>query len=320
MTMNSMQRQKRRRKRDRSSKSKNKKNKNFKFTKGIIIFILIIFVLSFLFNLFIHTTSKTVLTEYGQVTKSLEGEGLFIRDETTVITPISGLLKIEVPEGKKVKASTLVAKVENNNREYKLYNHESGLISYYVDGLESTLNPKDLERLTYSYFQKIRYKINQVQNGDKLNSGRPVFKVINNFSLYLVMPISKTKTYLFESGMGVNFKLTEYSNNKFNAHVKEIITSQDKNLLVLQVKKFIPLFAKLRKTDVKLIRSSYNGIVVPVSALVNKNSKTGVLVSKNDTFTFNEVKVLSKNQERAIVKGISLGVKILKEPKEKMGG
>jgi putative membrane fusion protein len=295
------------------------KGESARVTKLLVLFILATVVISFLFNLFIHTTKNTVITEYGKLTKAFRAKGLFVREEDVRIAPMSGYLKLNVAEGEKVNNSTLVAKVKNTNKIYDLCSRDSGLVSYNIDGLESVLSPDELDQLTYQRFQQLKYKRHRVHNGEKLNSGRPVFKIVDNFLLYLVVPISKSKTEIFKTGLEVNFELINFAEKIFSARVDRIIESQPKNLLILRVKRFLPLFLKLRKVDVNLIRSSYNGIVIPNSALVKREDKVGVIIQNQNKTSFKEVKVLSNNAEKAIVRGIDLGIKILEEPENEMG-
>lgn len=310
-------------KKRRSSRSpKSSEGKGAKVTKILVIFIFTIVFISIISNLFIHTTSRTVLTKYGQLTKDFQAEGLFIRKERVVTAPIAGVIDLKISEGKKVKASTLVAKIQNNRKKRSLYSYNNGVVSYYTDGLENTLTPKYIDQLTYKGLRRLKYKINKIQEGEELNNGRPVFKIVDNFLLYLVVPIAKSKSDLFKPEMKVKFKLINFAKkDKFSAQIKKIINDKEKKLLVLKVKKFIPLFLKLRKADLTLIKASYNGIMVPNSSLAKKDSKIGVMVmNKNDQISFKEVKVLGKNQEKAIIKGIDVGTKILREPTEKMEG
>lgn len=301
--------------RRRVKKSKaNLKESKYNLTWILIIVIGSIVALSIIFNLFLHTTDKTALTEYGKIREEFETKGLFVRRESVVIAPISGKLDLKVEAGARVQASTLIAQVKNNRKEYSLYSRNSGLISYYSDGLESTLRPENIEQLTYKQFQKLGYKTHRIHNGINVNNGRPLFKIVDNFLLYLVVPISQDKSQLFKPGMKVEFELPQKTEDSYTAWVDKIINSRQKNLLVLDVKRFIPRFMKLRKAEVNLIKSSYNGIVVPVTALVNKKEKTGVMVIKDQQTSFKEVKIVGKNRNQAVIKGIDVGVKILKNP------
>ncbi|ADL12401.1 HlyD family efflux transporter periplasmic adaptor subunit [Acetohalobium arabaticum] len=295
------------------SKADSQKNK-FGVTKILMAIIAFIIALSVVLNLFFHTTDKTVLSKYGKIRDEFKTEGLFVRRESVTIAPISGRLNLKVEARTKVQASTLVAQIKNNRSKYNLYSYNSGLVSYHTDGLESTLQPENIDELTYKQFQKLGYKIHRIHNGTNVNNGRPIFKIVDNFLLYLVTPISKDKSQLFKPGMEVEFELPQKTEDRYTARVDRIINSQNKDMLVLDVKRFISLFMKLRKTEVNLIKSSYNGIVVPITALVSKEGKTGVMVVKNEQASFKEVKIVGKNQNQAVIKGIDVGVKIFKDP------
>ncbi|MBM7624952.1 HlyD family efflux transporter periplasmic adaptor subunit [Sporohalobacter salinus] len=290
------------------------KEKKFNLTHILVIIIVSIIGLSIIFNLFIHATDRTILTKYGEVTDEFQTRGLFVRDESVTIAPISGKLDLKVKAGTRVQASTLVAQIKHNRKKCNLYSRHSGLVSYHSDGLESTLKPEILDQLTYKQFQKLGYKGYSINNGIKVNNGRPIFKIVNNFLLYLVVPISKDKSSLFESGMKIEFELPQKTEDRYAAQIDRILHSRKKDLLVLNVKRFISKFMKLRKVEVNLIRSSYNGIVVPVTALINKKEKTGVMVVKNQQTSFKEVKIVGKNRNRAVIKGVEIGVKILRNP------
>ncbi|MGM0471883.1 MAG: HlyD family efflux transporter periplasmic adaptor subunit [Bacillota bacterium] len=291
---------------------KPKKNK----LAGLLIkAILLIITLSILFNLFLQATDKSVLTEYGTVVNQFQSQGLFIRQERVTFAPLAGKLDLKVKSGKRVQASTHIATIKSSRGNRKLYSYNSGLVSYQIDGLESTLAPTNLGQLTYQKFKKIGYKKHQLQDGTKLNSGRPVFKIIDNFILYLAVPIDQQQAKQFKPGMKVKFELTDINQHKYQAVVNKIINNQQKDLLILEVKRFIPLFMELRKVDVSVIRSSYQGIVVPTSVIRTKDGKDGVMVVTGDGRKFKEVNVVGQNQHQAVIKGIEVGIKVLKKTK-----
>ncbi|MCK8823697.1 HlyD family efflux transporter periplasmic adaptor subunit [Fuchsiella alkaliacetigena] len=289
-----------------------------RITKKVFRLFFIILILVFLVNLFIYNPEEVVMTEYGQVREEYQTTALFVRDETVKYAPTSGKLNLKVEAGQRVRPGTLIVQLEGRGEDYRLYSYQSGLVSYQLDGLESTLTLSNLESLTYQKFQELSYKFKQVEEEEVVNSGRPIFKVVNNFELYLVAAIPKAKVDLFNLGAGIKLELLNFEGHNSLARVERIISSEPKSLVVFKVRSFLPLFTKLRKAEVNLISSTYNGIVVPTSALIKQDDRLGVVLLEGNTPEFKEVRVLKVGENKAVVQGIEFGLKVSTNPSGKV--
>ncbi|MCK8817717.1 hypothetical protein MWH28_10130 [Natroniella sulfidigena] len=291
-------------------KTSNKKNKLNKFILFLLLLIGIGLFIILMVNFFGYHSTRIVTTTYGTLRDEIETEGLLIRDEKITFAPLEGELQLNVSEGEKVKAGTKVASVFGAE-EIDLYNYNSGLLSYQIDGLEMTLTEDSKTTLTYEQFVNLRGKINQVSSGERVNAGRPIFKIVDNFSFYLAVLLPQDEVVNYEEGSSVKVIFSELEERDFTGEIDQILFDQPKNIMIIEFNSLISDLIKLRKTEVKIIRENYSGIVVPTSALIEEEGTIGVMISSYTNKYFKEVEVVGKVGDQAVVKGIGPGVEVV---------
>lgn len=74
---------------------------------------------------------------------------------------------------------------------------------------------------------------------------------------------------------------------------------------------FIPAHLDQRWLSVRLVTSSCRGMIVPATALVEKNGKTGVYVLFKQRTRWHQVEVVGKVGDKAAVRGLEEGTPVV---------
>ncbi len=178
---------------------------------------------------------------------------------------------------------------------------ESGIVSYKLDQMEQILNPDLIEKFTPSEF-------NALDNMDLHNhvdnkTGQAVAKVIDNFKWYLGFSIDIDKVYDLKPGESVKVRFLDVEDVLVSASVYYISGEQNGEVVVVfEMNKHIDDIYKIRKTNVEIIKKTYEGLKMPVGAIRVKDGKKGTFVVRDQIARFREVEVLHKDNSIAIVK------------------
>ena len=292
-----------------SQKFNEKANLLIKLLLGLIFISLIILVV---INLLGYNANNIIVADYKTISQQFTSNALVIRDEKVVFAPQAGKVELNVAEGRRVHAGNLIATIKNGKKEDGLYNYEPGIISYKVDGLEESLEIKDISNLSYEKIANLKGSIEKVNTGEQINAGRPIFKVISNFKFYLavLLPEGELKNYELGEQIGVIFK--NLPQQTLEAKVYETILDSPQNIMILKIDRFLPELVDIRQTELKIVKDRYHGIVIPKSAIIKEEDKTKVLVRGYVKDYTKEVNIEATVDDKVVIKkGLSPGTKVI---------
>ncbi|MGE4284070.1 MAG: HlyD family efflux transporter periplasmic adaptor subunit [Clostridia bacterium] len=184
----------------------------------------------------------------------------------------------------------------------------SGVVSYQIDGMEQILNPDKINEYMPSHFQNLE----NIETGDNLETkiGQPVVKIINNFEWYIGFLMEAKKIYPLAIGDKVDIRFRDLNNTTIDANIMYISPEEKENVVVVvSSNKYIESLHEVRKANCDIIKHSYEGFKVPISAVRVKDGKTGVYIVKERIAKFRETEILFKNNDFAIVKENNLNTK-----------
>ncbi|WHH59552.1 HlyD family efflux transporter periplasmic adaptor subunit [Petroclostridium sp. X23] len=177
----------------------------------------------------------------------------------------------------------------------------SGVISYNIDGMEQILNPEKINEYMPSHFANLDNI--PLSNNSEVKPGQPVAKIINNFEWYVGFLIEVKKMYPLNLGDRVDIRFRDLDNTTINADIIYISPEEDgKVVVVASSNKYIESMHEIRKVDCDIIKQSYSGFKIPVSAIRVKDGKTGVYIVKERVARFREIEILYKNNDFAIIR------------------
>lgn len=186
----------------------------------------------------------------------------------------------------------------NSNSQY-VYANKSGIISYRVDNLESTLTVGDFSYLNKNFLESLNIKTSQIIATSATNA-----KIINNFKCYITC-LSETEEAL-QSEVGDKIKLRLPTSEEIPAEIVYKNNESDKEvLLVFEIEQSVENLINHRKIAFDIIWWSDSGIKVPNEAINYEGNFAYVLRNRAGYEEKILVKVLRQNDDYAIVENYS---------------
>ena len=157
-----------------------------------------------------------------------------------------------------------------------------------TDGYESTFSASKLESLTLAEFEKM------LSSQPTRYSDRAVGKMVSDFNWYIVCETTRDSLRYFTKGYSyyVNFPYNDDISIKMTLSNVVSEVGSDRVLLVLETERIPEDFSFRRMQPVELVRSSYTGYRVPISAARLVDGKQGVYIMIGNTIEFREIDIL----------------------------
>lgn len=218
-----------------------------------------------------------------------------------------------------------------NKGMYESISDISGVVSYNIDGYEEVLTPDGIDKLTPEIFESIMTaKIIQKDIGNwKVEMGKPYVKVVKDFQYQIAVCMDSDKSGFLVKGKKVLLRINDI-NKQMRGSVSYVSEDMNgKKIIVILVDKYLSEIVGLRKVNVDLIKSSYEGLIVPLKSLrnIDYNLATAeIVLLKGDTASVRTVKIVGYNDEYAVVesesktRGISLYDTYIKDPENIVDG
>ena len=294
-------------------KSEHKFNKKANLIiKLLLALILISLIVLVVINLLGYNSNNIIVANYETISNQFKASALVIRNEEVIFAPQAGKIELNVVEGERVSAGNLIATISSGSKQDELYNYEPGIISYKVDGLEESLEQEDINNLSYEKISKLKGSSEAVESGERVNAGRPIFKVISNFKFYLAVLLPKGQLQNYGLGDQVEIVFSHLPTQTLHGQVYKTILDSPRNIMILKVDRFLAELIDLRKGQVQVIKEKHHGIVVPESAIIKEDNKTKVRVRGYVKDYTKEVRIKAKiNNKVVIKKGLSPGTKVI---------
>ena len=171
----------------------------------------------------------------------------------------------------------------------------SGVVSYRVDGLEETLNVKNIKELKEEMLNELDLK-----TGQTVSSSNESGKIVNNYYCYIatIVDSEEAKT----AKVGDNIKILLPTGDEIRSNIYNISEQESgKRLLVLKIENCVEKLINYRKISFEIIWWSANGLKVPNTSII-KNDEMNYIVRKRIGYTDNIlVKVLKVAQNYSII-------------------
>lgn len=157
-----------------------------------------------------------------------------------------------------------------------------------TDGYESTFSASKVESLTLAEFDKM------LSSQPTKYSDRAVGKMVSDFNWYIVCETTRDSLRYFTKGYSyyVNFPYNDDVSIRMTLSNVVSEVGSDRVLLVLETERIPEDFSFRRMQPVELVRSSYTGYRVPISAARLVDGKQGVYIMIGNTIEFREIDIL----------------------------
>ena len=202
----------------------------------------------------------------------------------------------------------------------------SGIVSYTIDGYENILTTGAMKDITPETFNTIM--LENTQNTEKeyriANADKPFAKIKKDLGCYLLVCQDANSIDFLKEGDYINIRINDI-NKTIKSTVFYISKKQSgKQMVALKIDKYTNELSTFRKLNVDLIKSTYEGLMVPLRCLlgINKTKMTAnIIIIKANYASIREVVINGINNEYAVIscknkdKGISLYDTYIMNPK-----
>ena len=148
---------------------------------------------------------------------------------------------------------------------------ESGIVSYYIDGLESEITPENMASITKSQIADSVKAESSFKSSAKANS--PAFKLVTSNTWYIATYIDKSYIENWEKGEthSIYIKDDEGKQHKLYAYVQELVANgdSDEEFVIFKITRDMADFINARNITVET-ESSERGFKIPNDAIVEE--------------------------------------------------
>ncbi|MBC9783286.1 hypothetical protein H1S01_02025 [Heliobacterium chlorum] len=272
-------------------------------------------------GMFVKVVVEVQPAKMGQLSETRPLPGWVIRDEFIVNAPLSGRVQRLVNDGERARVGAPVVKIKELNPSgsemgslQDVFSPRAGLISYRMDGLEEVLNSRVLDELNPEQLATLREKPWEVNPDSVVQKGTPLFKVVDNLekAYFLIHynvkdlggPLVPTRRVtLAINAAGPNF-YGKVLNVRGGDDVWALIQLSNPPMDVL----------KARTIPLLLVDKVHKGVLLPKSALVERNGEQGVWVSVKNRAEWRNVNLVYAVGEQVIVEGLDEGLLVIQNP------
>lgn len=198
------------------------------------------------------------------------------------------------------KRTNLSSKLNNNAINY--YANEAGILSYKIDGYEEIFSFHNKEDYKYSDIKIPDISVSSKKNGEKVEFGQNIFKIIDNFEWYAILKIEDfNKISSYEEGNTIllgNKKIHE----DFKGKIVKIDKEGSKGIILC---KFNSNFDKIydeRFVNFDIIKYKYKGYKIPTKSIVEKDGIKGVYIKDiSGIIRFKPVEIIKEEDKHTYV-------------------
>lgn len=298
----------------RISMEEEKKKKHGKRNAFLVIYVIMIIALVVLIYVLPKVSdafTPTVILEYGKMQVTDDVTCYIVRNEQVITATHTGSSTYYVDEGVKSRKGARVADI--NGTGY--FCPATGVVSYYLDGLESQYTPETMESmelLPMPTEEEIENGVNVVPEPENLkrstvNAGEPLYKVVSNDIWYAVCRVESASIVKYQTGAKVSIVLPL---NTVQGRVDRIVDKGDYWMVILKFNRYYEDMPKLRRLEARVITSDNSGLIVPNESLTQEEGVTGVYVKDiSGNYNFTRVKVITTDGEFSLLESTSFNEK-----------
>lgn len=149
---------------------------------------------------------------------------------------------------------------------HKIYPEKTGMIVYTVDGYESVTE----ENISGSLFDSTDYSSTNLQKEPLVNSGDPLYKLIENDDWYIYIRLTDDEVSKYKDQPVITVNFTD-SNISTTASM-EVINNNGENFGKISLSKYIINFADQRYIRIEVTQDYSKGLKIPKSSVITRNS------------------------------------------------
>lgn len=274
-------------------------------------------------SLVMLSKAKSIVVEYGTLEHVISTQAVVARYEQVYTCPITGRIQVVAKEEERVSEGALIAKIKGEGSsataempEENIYAQKAGIVSYKLDGLEQIITPETISNLkAESVYEQAKNAESKVAaNQQVVPSGTGFVKIVNNLKpVILEFSLSKDAWKgVPETGDVFTFRLAGEIEARSGQAV-EVIRNSTGYRILAEVRDWPQQLLTERLVEMEVLVESFEGIVVPQSAIITRDGVQGVYKVTTNRYVFKPVEIIGQVGESAVVSGLEAGDEILLE-------
>lgn len=286
--------------------------------KALFVLLCLQLIWSFFSGYFLSFILRTEIVEEVFQEYYITADGLLGFQERIVVADKGGKITWLREEGQRVAVEEPVAKIVlPGGEEISTVAPVAGIFSPYTDGLEGLIYPYRNWQPDKETFLGFSPFLQHYASGQTIVTGAPLFKIVENFNWYYSLILTeKESEKLLENGrLWLDFVFAREIILVNSFHRVEL--EEGFYLVIFSLSRDLEDFYRRRWEKARIIYRREKRAAIPVSALITKEGKEGVLRLNRSTIRFAEVEVFKKDEAegKAIVGGLDPGWEIVKNPR-----
>lgn len=203
----------------------------------------------------------------------------------------------------KSEKATIESKLNKNIIEIKT--NSAGLVSFAVDGYESTLTPNSIRNTTPKILDRIITKeTNRDFNIIDAKKGKPIAKLVKDLESYFVVAVNEKESSNFTLDRNVTIRIndTGYSMDSKIIYSSDVIDG--KRIIAFRFDTGLNETVGLRRINADIVLSSSSGLKVPHSCLMNidnKNKTADIILVDGMSAKKVKVRIIGMNSDAVII-------------------
>lgn len=228
-----------------------------------------------------------LLTVQAQLEQAMQDRQDYLRTSKREETQLSNLYQRE---------TQLMNSIASWKNDYAA--PRSGIVSFYLDGYESLLNPQNYDQLTLEDIKRvIRGAEPSISNNSRGSS--PLFKIMDA-GAWSVLIITDDAEYMPSVGQTYTLTIDGFEDYVYEATVSNYKRFDNETLIKMDVDQDVLPTINLRSANVK-IGTQLSGLRVPAEAVYNINGQTGVYVRNGDNYDIVPVTVSASDGTYSLI-------------------
>lgn len=213
------------------------------------------------------------------------------------ISEISNLINLSNQELED-KRDELSREISTNNIVYK--SEIAGIVSYKVDNLEDVYTEEKIPDMDYEFIRNNPTSI-QVGQQNTVKTGDPLYKLIDNFSYRLAIPVDEMDK-LGSYAVGEKINLLINSRTTLDGTVERINKTENTGVIIVALKDKLSELGYDRVVDASIIRNKISSYVIKTKSVVEVNNQPGVYIRElNGIVKFRPIDIVSQGDIDTIV-------------------
>jgi len=181
------------------------------------------------------------------------------------------------------------------------YSPKAGIVSYELDGLEDVFTASKIDEYKSGDFKIIDITKTDLKEENQVKYGDPVYKIINNFTWYLMTEVDAKDIDKLEENKIIHIKINN-KDKKIASRIVKLDKDKGKYFMILKLTEYFHEFYNERYLDIKIIKNTFEGLMIPNKSIVEKDGIKGVYIKDiSGIVKFRPIKILTSDEEHTIV-------------------